>query len=320
MTGRFAYFNGQFVAEAEARVSVFDSALNFGDMVFESIRTFAHVPFRLGDHLARLEDSLQLLQIDCGLSLDDIEQRVHETLERNIATEAEDVDWQIVINISRGPLPAYRAAFAGGLQPTVCIHCWPLIPHLGRFAARYDNGVNLICSAQPSVPAHIVDPRAKTRSRVHYRLAQLQAAGAGDDLWPILLDAEGHLAEGPSWNVFLVKAGVLSTPAAGNVLGGVSRATTLELAGELGIEVRETGLTRDDALQADEMFCTASSYCLVHAESIEGQSIGGGKPGPLFEKLRGAWQRRVGLDFVAQAKSYAQRFDEWEAREIAAAG
>ena len=317
MTGRSAYLNGEFVAEADARISVFDSALNFGDMVFESVRTFGHIPFRLDHHLQRLGVSLRLLDIDCGLSLEDIERCMLQTLERNRPTEADDVDWQIVINVSRGLLPTYRAASPQALRPTVCIHCWPLIPHLGRFAANYDSGVDLICSSQPSIPAHIIDPRAKTRSRVHYRLAQLQAARVGDNLWPILRNDEGCLTEGPSWNFFLFKAGVLSTPEIGSVLGGVSRATTIELADELGIEVRETEITSEAARAADEIFCTATSFCLVHAHSFEGQVIGDGQAGPAVAQLRLAWQRRVGLDFVGQARGYAERLDDWEERELA---
>lgn len=318
MPGRLAYLNGEFVAEADARVSVFDSALNFGDMVFESIRTFRHAPFKMREHLERLDDSLQLLEIDCGLSLDDLEELTQKTLERNIASEAEDVDWQIVINISRGPLPAYRAAFQGGLRPTVCIHCWPLIPQLGRFAGSYDSGIDLICSSQLSVPAHVIDPRAKTRSRAHYRLALLEAAQAGGNVWPVLFDPDGYLAEGPGWNVFLVKNGTILTPAPRNILPGISRAITIDLARDLEIEVHETDLRQEDALQADEIFCTATSFCIVHAASIEGNQLPHSTPGPIVHKLRPAWQRTVGLDFIAQARSYAGRLGEWEATEAAA--
>jgi len=312
MTQRLVYLNGEFVVESEARISVFDSALNFGDMVFESVRTFGHVPFRLGEHVERLADSLRLLQIDCGLSPTQIEDLLLQTLERNAPSQESDVDWQIVVNISRGPLPAYRAAFPAGAGPTVCIYCWPLIPQLGRFAPNYDTGVDLVFSSQPSVPAHIVDPRAKTRSRVQYRLALLAAQQSGKPVWPVLFDPDGYLAEGPGWNVFLVHDGIIRTPEARNILPGISRAITIDLAGDLDLEVHECDLRQQDALEADEIFCTATSFCIVHAASIEGQTISEAGAGPIVQKLHTAWQKTVGLDFVAQARSYAERLAEWE--------
>src|SRR5204862_501439 len=114
------------------------------------------------------------------------------------------------------------------------------------------------------------------------------------------------------WNIFLVKSGTLYTPEPRNILLGVSRSTTLELAHQLGIPVRETNLGRYEALRADEMFCTATTYSLVHAASFEGQSVGDGKPGPIFLKPLEGWKRLAGVDFVAQAKEYAQGLPAWE--------
>ena len=126
MPNRVVFFNGEFVPEREARVSIFDSALMFGDMAFEMTRTYDHEPFRLREHLVRLYGSLRLLEIDCGLTIDEMERVTLETLERNAPTEARDVDWQIMHDVSRGPLPIYRTVFAGEIRPTVSINCWPL--------------------------------------------------------------------------------------------------------------------------------------------------------------------------------------------------
>src|SRR5690349_17589953 len=119
MHRRVVYFNGQFVPEAEARVSVYDSALMYGDMAFETTRTYRRRPFRLREHLERLSGSLRLLEIDCRLSLAELEALTLETLERNLASEPADLDWQIVHNVSRGPLDFYGSAFE--LKPTVTI-------------------------------------------------------------------------------------------------------------------------------------------------------------------------------------------------------
>jgi branched-chain amino acid aminotransferase len=315
MSNRVVYFNGRFVPEGEARVSIFDSALKYGDMAFEMTRTFNRKPFRLRDHLRRLYASLRLLEIDCGLTPEEMEHLTLETLERNLPTELPDVDWQIMHDVSRGPLDLYWSAFPGGPRPTVSINCLPLVVHMGRFAPLYESGVHLLIPAQQTLPAHLLDPKAKTRSRLHYQMAQLQAGRMVPGAWPVLLDPDGFLAEGTGCNLFLVQEGELLSPEPRNILLGVSRATTIELAGELGIPFRETNLVRYDALQADEIFCTATTFCLVHAASFEGQAVGDGRPGPVFQKLRQAWFRRAGIDFVAQAHNYGRRMAAWEERQ-----
>ncbi|MBI3862854.1 MAG: aminotransferase class IV [Planctomycetia bacterium] len=314
MPHRTVYFNGRFVPETEARVSIFDSALMYGDMAFEMTRTYARRPFKLREHLHRLYGSLRLLEIDCGLSLAEMERITLETLELNLPGEAADVDWQIMHDVSRGPLDVYRTAFPEGLRPTISVNCWPLITHMGGFAPKYASGVHLVIPAQQALPAHLVDPKAKTRSRLHYQMANLQAARMGAGRWPVLLDPDGFLAEGPGWNLFLVKDGELLTPEPRNILLGVSRATTIELAGKLGIRVHEVNLGRYEALCADEIFCTATTYALVHATTFEGQPIGNGGPGPIFCRLLDAWKQLVGIDFVVQARSYAERLPAWESQ------
>jgi branched-chain amino acid aminotransferase len=315
MAQRVVYFNGQYVPESEARVSIFDSALMYGDMAFEMTRTFIRKPFKLREHMQRLYCSLKLIEIDCGLSAQEMERITLETLERNLPTEPPDMDWQIMHDVSRGPLELYGTVFLGGIRPTVSINCWPLVTHMGKFAPNYDTGVHVVVPAQQSIPAHIVDMKAKTRSRLHYMTAILQAKRMGQGTWPVLFDSDGFLAEGPGWNIFLVKNGTIYTPEPRNILLGVSRSTILELAGELRIPVRETDLGRYECLQADEMFCTATTYNLVHAATFEGQAVGDGKPGPVFRKLTEAWKRLVGVDFVDQAKEYAQRLPAWEERQ-----
>ena len=311
MPGRVVYFNGEFVSEQEARVSIFDSALMFGDMAFEMTRTYGQKPFRLQEHLDRLYASLRLLEIDCGISQQEMEQLTLTTLEMNLPTEREDVDWQIMHDISRGPLPIYETAFPDGLQPTVSINCWPLITHMGGFSGNYDEGVHLFLPSQLAVPAQLVDPKAKTRSRLHYQLAVLQGARAGERKWPLMMDPDGYLAEGPGWNVFLVKDGVLHTPEPRNILRGVSRGMVLDLARQLGIETRESNLGRYEALQADELFCTATTYGMVHAASFEGQQVEDGHAGPVFQAILEAWIDNVGVDFVQQAHDYKDRLPAW---------
>jgi len=310
MSDRVVYFNGQYVPESEARVSIFDCALMYGDMAFEMTRTFNHKPHRLRFHLERLYGALRLLEIDCGLTIDEMEQATLECLQRNIPTEGPDMDWQIMHDVSRGPLALYQSVFPDGIGPTVSINCWPLITHMGTFASNYDSGVHLMIPAQQTIPANLLDLKAKTRSRMHYKMAELQAQRAGG-MWPVLLDPDGFLSEGPGWNIFLIKDGTIFTPEPRNILKGVSRGTVIDLASDLGIELQETNLGRYEALMADEIFCTSTSYSLVHAASFEGQTVGDGEAGPIFKRLTEAWKEYVGIDFVAQANTYAEQLPNW---------
>ncbi|MGE3317346.1 MAG: aminotransferase class IV [Planctomycetaceae bacterium] len=315
MPDRTIYFNGRFVPEGEGRVSIFDSALQFGDMAFESTRTFGGKPFRLREHLERLYGSMCELEIQCGLEIDQLEAVTHETLALNAETESSEMEWQIVHNVSRGPLPLYQAAVETVMRPTVLIYCWPLVSQMGRFAPNYVNGVPLVIPAQRHIPASLLNPHAKTRSRAHSQLALLQANRIQPGSWPLLLDPEGFVTEGTSWNVFLVKKGELITPDLSQVLEGVSRRTTIDIARRNGIPVREGELTRDDLLSADEILCTATSFCIVHAAMFEGKRVGDGKQGDVCRQLAAGWKDVVGLDFVAQAERFAAELPAWERRE-----
>lgn len=312
---RVVFLNGQFVREAEAKISIFDSALVLGDMAFESTRTFRGEPFELEKHLQRLFGTLDILQIECGHSLKELDDITRETLDKNRTTEAPDVEWQIVHNISPGPVDLYRAAFPEPLKPTVCINCWPLVPQLARMAPYYEMGARLVIPSQRVLPPGFISPRAKTRSRAHTRLAQIQANAIEPHAWPLLLDEMGFLAEGPSWNIFLIQEETLMTPTERNVLPGVSRTITLQLAKELGLAVEEKDVTPLEAQAAGEMFCTATSFCIVPVRTFEGQPIGTICPGPITRQLMDAWKDHIGVDFVAQSQKCAAVYPEWLERE-----
>ncbi len=316
MPNRFAYLNGSFVPEAEARVSFFDAGVLWGEMAFESTRTFQGRPFELEHHLRRLDRTLRTLGIDCGLSLRELEQLTHETLERNRATEADDMEWQILHNISPGPGGEYQAAFADeDLRPTVCIQCFPLIGRLAKFADLYNTGVRIVVPEQHAMPPSLQNPHAKTRNRVHTQMAIQQANAIEYGAWPLLCTADGNVTEGPSWNVFMVRNGELLTPSTRLVLDGVSRGHTLRLAREAGIVTCETDLTIQDFDEAEEIFCTATSFCLLYGTTFQQRPVGDGQPGLVYRQLQSAWQKFVGVDFVKQAQAFASRLPNWLARE-----
>ncbi|MBM4080301.1 MAG: branched-chain amino acid aminotransferase [Planctomycetes bacterium] len=312
-TQRQVYLNGQFVPEAEARISIFDSALMFGDMAFEMSRTFAGKPFRLRDHLERLYLGLRVLQIDCGMTIDEMEAATLQTLEVNRACFPAGLDAQIMHDVSRGPLPLYRPVFPEGLRPTVTINCWPLTWHLAHLAAAYETGLHAVIPPQRSVPARLIDPKVKNRSRVYYQLANLQAQRVDPKAWALLTDEDGFITEGTGSNFFLVKSGELVTPEPRNVLRGVTRKAVMELAAQVGLPCRECNLEPYDVLTADEAFFTATSFSILPVTRFNGQPIGDGAPGPVTRRLIAAWSETVGADIVAQAREYAKRVAEGRA-------
>ena len=310
MAERVCYFNGRLIPEREARVSIFDSALQVGDMAFEVTRTYHGVPFRLRDHLDRLWNSMAALHIDPGLTQAQLEEITADVLGRNQPTETDDVEWTILHEVSRGPAAGFRSHFTTDeLRPTVIVACYPLAEKMARLAPAYETGVDLIVPDQRSLPHNLLSAAIKCRSRVHYQLANLQAEAKLAGSTALLLDPDGYVTEGTTGNVFFVRDGELLTPTTRNILPGVTRRTILELAAEMNLPARETDITLGDALRCDEALVTSTSIGVLHARTLEKQPLGNGRLGPATLRLREALTERVGLDFEAQAKSYAARLN-----------
>lgn len=306
MLQRKVYVNGEFVPEVDAKVSIFDSALMFGDMVFEVTRSFNGKPFRLRDHLERLYVGLKTLEIDCGMTIDEMETVTIETVEINRPCFSEGQDFQIMHDVSRGPLSFYQSVFPEGVRPTVTINCWPLTGHLAAFADSYETGVHAVIPPQRSVPARLIDPKIKNRSRIYYQVANMQAQKVDPKAWALLTDEDGFITEGTGANFFLVKKGELFTPEPRNILRGVTRQAILELAAELGVRCHERNLEPYDVMTAEEAFFVSTPFVLMPVTRFNGHPVGVGAVGSTTHRLLGAWSEMVGIDIVAQAKRYAE--------------
>lgn len=304
---RTVYVSGAFVKESEAGFSIFDSALMYGDVIFETTRTFNGEPFRLRAHIERLYVGLRTLEIDCGLTADEMEAATLETIERNRPCFADGTDFQIVHNVSRGPMGLYETVFEGGVKPTVTINCWPLTRHLAALAEAYVGGVHAVIPAQRSVPARLIDPKIKNRSRIYYQIANLQAQKVDPEAWALLTDEDGFLTEGTGSNFFVVKDGGLLTPEPRNILRGVTRQAVLELAESLGLAWRERNLEPYDVMTADEAFFTSTPFTIMPATRFNGHDVGAGEPGPVTRRLMKAWDMMVEVDMVAQARAFARQ-------------
>ncbi len=304
------YYSGELVPLSEARVSIFDHGVMLGDMVFEMSRSFNHKPFRLDAHLERLSASLKLLDINCGLTPQEMQQATLDTIDANIHLFEDGLDFWIRHDISRGAVKVFHHLQPEPVRPTVIISILPIIGHLTCVADLYDRGVHLVVPSQPAIPSRYLDAKAKTRSRQHYQRANLQAARIEEGAWPILLDEHGNLAEGTSYNMFMVKDGALYTPEAHDILRGVSRSYVMEMAADLGLPMHETKLQPYDLLMADEAFVTASSYNMLPVVRFEGRPVGNGNVGPVYRRLLGTWCEQVGVDFARQAKELRDKYGE----------
>jgi len=299
-------------------VSIFDSALMFGDMIFDMTRTYLQKPFKLRAHLERTYAGLKYLGINCGLTLEEMERATLQTLEVNLLA-LDGADAQIMHNISRGPLAVYRGVFGGTIGPTVTINCWPYWWHLAAYGPLYRAGINAVVPAQHSVPAYLIDPKVKNRSRIYYQMANLQVQKTDPNGWALLTDDHGCITEGSGSNFFIVRKGRVATPPGRNILQGITRAAVLDLLKELALPASEEDFGLYEVTNADEAFFTATSFGIMPCTRINGQPIGSGQPGNLTKKLIAAWSQMVGVDIIAQADDYARKVKEME-MELVAAG
>ena len=312
-SGRVVYMNGAYVPESDARMSIYDSALMFGDMVFEMTRSFNKKQFKLREHLERLYTGLKILRIPIGMTIDGMEVACQETITRNDPFFDAHDEHRLMINVSRGPLGIYAPIFGGKLEPTIVIADFPLKWTVAAMARFYDQGINSVIPSQRAIPATLMDPKIKNRSRMWYQMANIEVSQIeGDNNWALLIDPDGYIAEGTGDNFFMVRKGELFTPEGRNILRGISRAYVMELADYLGIPCHETNIEPYDLYEADEAFLTGTPFCILPTTHLNGVPIGDGKMGPVTQKLLDQWSRNVGLDIVKQIRDYAKEVTSWQ--------
>jgi len=305
--GRVVYMNGEFVSEQDAKISIFDSALMFGDMVFEMTRSFNKEQFKLREHLKRLYTGIKLLRIPVGLTIEEMERACLETIEKNEPAFDDHDEHRLMINVSRGPLGIYESVFDRKPGPTVVIADFPLKWTVAAMAPLYDTGINAVIPSQRAIPATLMEPKIKNRSRLFYQMANIEVSEVkGDNNWALLLDPDGFITEGTGDNFFIVKNDVIITPEGRNILRGISREYIFELAKELNIPCIEKNIEPYDVYDADEAFMTATPFCLLPTVSLNGLKIGSGKMGKVSKKLLNLWSQNVGVDIEKQIREYGK--------------
>ena len=295
---RVAWFNGELVPESEVRISFRDRGWLFGDTAFDVARTFAGKPFKLEAHVHRLYRTLAYMQIDPGMTADEMCRISERVVEVNAPLLDVHRDYWVAQRISRGlsPVDGEERAYSG---PTVVIDCTPL--PLSARAADFRDGIEVIVPSIRRTPPESMSPRAKMCNYVNMILGDLEVKARSPRAWAVLLDVHGNLAEGLGSNLFLVRDGELLTPRESFVLPGISREVVKELAADLGIACRETDLSVYDAYTADEAFLTSTSLCLCPVRSVNGvRPKDAAIPGAVTARLTRAFRELVDFDFVAQ--------------------
>ena len=316
---RKVFYNGEFVDESEAKISVYDSAMMFCDTVFEMTRSFNKEQFKLREHIDRLYSSAKYLRIPLEetMSKYEMEKAILETIHINESEFAADDEHRIMIDVTRGLLSIYQGVVGTHKGLNIIIADFPLRWTVRGMGELFDKGINAVIPSQRAIPASLIDPKVKNRSRIHYLMANMQVSGyEGNRNWALLLDTDSHIAEGTGDNFFIVKNGVLLTPEPRNILRGISRDYVFELCKELKIEYRECNLDVYDVVNADEAFMTGTPFCILPVTSLDGQSIGRGKPGEMFYKLINAWGKKVNMDIIRQIKDWNEKDDNSEITDV----
>lgn len=282
-----AYVNGDYGPADEASVSIFDRGLLYGDGIYETLHAREGRVFRLDRHLERLRASAVGIRLELPLSLDELREIVLETIRRNEFTDA-----YVRIIVTRGagfPNVDFRAT---ATAPTVVVIAHDL-EQPAVLAGSYSRaGIGLRVVSVRKTPSACLSAQVKSLNYLNNVLARMEAVetGAGEGL---LLDMQGLIAEGAGDNIFAVHGQALLTPAAHNILLGITRQTVIELASEGGRSVVERDLTLHEVMTADEVFLCSTYGGILPVAEVNGHPIGGGAPGPVTEDLRTRYEQVV---------------------------
>lgn len=276
------YIDGKLVDKEQATVSVYDHGLLYGDGVFEGIRSYNGLVFKLDEHIDRLYESAHTLMMDIGLTKKEMEKAVIQTLQANGLSDAYI---RLVVTRGVGDL---------GLDPRKCKKTTTFIiaDKISLYPREYyDKGLQIVTVATIRNHTEALNPQLKTLNYLNNILAKIEAINAGVNE-ALLLNAQGYVTECTGENVFYIKDKQLVTPPPYvGILKGITRAVAMRLGDELGLEVKEDVFTRHDLYTAEEVFLTGTAAEIVPISKIDNRTIGEGKPGPWTKKLMAEFQK-----------------------------
>ena len=275
------YINGKFYSEKNSKISVFDHGLLYGDGVFEGIRAYHGRVFKLKEHIDRLFYSAKAILLNIPMSKQQLMDATVETCRKN---NLNDGYVRLVVTRGAGTL---------GLNPNRCSNPQVIIiaDTIQLYpASLYKKGMEIVTVATTRNHHNAVNPAIKSLNYLNNILAKIEANTAGYEE-AIMLNSEGYVAECTGDNLFIIKDNQMFTPSlSSGALHGITRQTSIDLVGELGVSTSEPNLTRYDLYNADECFLTGTGAEIVPVVKIDERKIGNGKPGKITKKMVKAYQ------------------------------
>ncbi len=278
------YIGGKFFSPEDAKISVFDHGLLYGDGVFEGLRIYSGKVFRLGEHIQRLYESARAIWLEIPMTHDEMADAINETVTKN--------------GLSDGYVRAVVTRGSGtlGLDPNRCSNPQVIIiaDTITLYPKEfYDNGLEIITVSVIRNHPAALSPRVKSLNYLNNILAKIEGLQGGC-VEALMLNHKGEVAECTGDNIFIVKDGRLLTPPLdAGILAGVTREAVMDLAVELNIPLAEQVLTKHDIYVADECFLTGSAAEVVPVVKLDSRPIGDGKPGPVTKRLTSAFHELV---------------------------
>lgn len=299
MHGPIAYLNGRFLPAAEAQVALDDVGFVHGATVVERLRTFQGRLFRLPEHLARLRRSLEIVGVENVPTDGELSLAAEKVTHENSRLLANGDELGLVIFVTPGRLGWNGDTPAAG--PTVCVHSQRL--PIERWAQHYEAGAALVSVPVVQPPPESWPAELKCRSRMHFYLAEREAAKIELGAMALLCDAAGHVTECTIANVAVsIDGATLISPPKKRILPGITLAATQELAAAREIGWIERDLTIAEMGVAQEIWLTSTPWCVLPVTRFNGRAVGAGRPGALYRQMARAWNDLVGCDFAAQAR------------------
>lgn len=281
------YIDGEYFAKQDARISVFDHGLLYGDGIFEGIRFYNGRVFRLQQHIRRLFISAKAILLDIGFTEGEIAAAVCATIRKNNLT-----DGYVRLLVTRG-------VGSLGLNPFACKKASVIIiaDKIALYPEeKYQMGLKLItCSIRRPAP-DALSPSVKSLNYLNNVMAKVEAIH-GNAEEGLMLNAQGYIAECTGDNIFVVRDGkVLTPPSSAGALPGITRDVIFEIAGEIGVELCEAALTKYDIYAADECFLTGTAAEVIAAVELDRRPVGNGNPGPVTTRFIDAFRKLAGSE------------------------